>query len=97
MSEQKKTGKAVITVLLTSGGKCDHEYDAPLSLEEIEEIIIMIFNALDKPKYLPLIFMNPYVIYNPDNVSGIQFRFLSSEEVEQFKKQANRKIGLVKD
>lgn len=97
MNEQMKTGKALITVLLTSGDKCDHVYDAPLSWEEGEKMINMIFDALDKRKFLPLLFTNPDAVYNPDNVSGIQFHFVKSEEIEQFRKQANRKIGLVKD
>lgn len=34
MSEQKKTDKVVVTVLLTSGREMRHEYDAPIDSEE---------------------------------------------------------------
>ena len=99
MSEKEKyqSGKFVVTVLLSSGREEEHQYDLPVTLEEGKRMLKMVFAALDKQSPVPLSFDNPNTIYNPDNVSGIRFNFVTSEQIEEFRKQVDRKLGYLKD
>ena len=99
MSEKEKyqSGKFAVTVLLSNGREEKHQYDLPVTLEEGKRMLEMVFAALDKQSPVLLSFANPITVYNPDNVSGIRFNFVTSEQIEEFRKQVDRKFGYLKD
>jgi ACT domain-containing protein len=95
--EEYQSGKFVVTVLLSDGSEKEHQYDLPVTLKQAKEMLSMVFTALGKRNSGLLWFDNPITIYNPDNVSGIQFKFATSKQIEEFMKQVRKKsIGFLK-
>jgi len=96
MSEEKEhqKGKIIVTVLLSTGKEVRHAYDAG---EEIEEVMSMVFTALGSHQTHYLSFNNPDIVYNPDNVLSVQFDYLSSMQIEKFRKQMKERMGYIKD
>jgi len=99
MSEQEEyqSGKFVVTILLVNGTKYQHQYDLPVTLEQGKLMMDMVFAALDKKGRIPLSFDNPVTIYNPDNVLGVQFHFVTLRQMKEFRKHMKIKMGLLPD
>jgi len=63
----------------------------------IEQMADMLIAALIAREVPSLFFQNPSILYNRDNVLGVEYKFVSPEELERFTERLNRKMGLVKD
>jgi len=87
---QQKT-KMVVTVWLSNGNKVEHAYTP--SPKEASGMMDMVFGVLGRKEPYALSFNDPNIVYNPDNVSGIQFDFVTPQQIEEFKKQMNKRIG----
>jgi hypothetical protein len=100
MTNERKTPKIILTVLLVGGEKMIHTYDVPLDREKakelIEHMVEMISNVMTHRKDIYLLLLNPNITYNPDNILGIKADFFEAKELEKAIEKAQRKAGFIK-
>jgi len=87
MHEEENAPNIVFTVILTTGGAINHEYDLPLDHEEAEDFLNemagAIVSALAGEEPGVLYYQNPNVVYNADNVVAVRADFVNAEEYEE--------------
>jgi len=102
MSEKRESIKVELIVFLTNGMKVCHTYDVPSNYGEASKFVNTktgeILGALEHPRPSVLFLQNPSIVYNVDNVIGIQSEFIGPKEYEGLiEKLKKRKLGFVKD
>ena len=101
MAKNDIVGKIIVKVHLVNGEQLIHEYDSPSSDKEVRELarkLVFRTAALTKGELKVggskiLHFENPHIIYNPDNVAGIDISAIGVEELKKALEIAQRKAG----
>ena len=99
MNNSDTIAKVVVKVYLVSGREITHTYDMPKSKKGKEEIINSIVNngailVGERKGYLN--FENPIILYNRDNIEGIEVFGLGAEELGELLRKAQSKAGFIK-
>lgn len=92
-------GKVIIKVLLANGKEINHTYDMPKSEKDFRQFLGDIVDRtliLRRGQTGYLWFDNPNVVYNPDQVSGIEITTIGVKELEAIIRKAQAKVGYVK-
>lgn len=93
--------KMVLRVYLVTGQSIDHVYDMPSKQKDVDELldrlVKSIYNAMKKEKPELLHLNNPLICYNIDNVIGIEIKGVTSKQIEDAIKKAQKKaMGFTK-
>jgi len=100
MSNRDHVKKSVYRVILNSGQVMEHVYDIPNTKKEadkqLKEYAERIFMAMAPGVKGTLWFLNPPVVYNPDNVAAVEVQGITTSELEKAAKRASTKAGFVK-
>jgi len=101
MSEEK-VAKFIFTVLLVNGTARTHTYEVPLANNEAikfsDFIVSHLSQAMRGGRTTFLFLENPSILYNPDNVLGVEWSVLGAKEFEEAVRKAQRKaMGYIKD
>ena len=89
----------IIKVLLANGKEINHTYDTPKSEKDLKKFLRDVVDRtliLRRGQSGYLWFDNPNVVYNPDQVSGIEITSLGVKEREAIIRKAQAKVGYVK-
>ncbi len=91
--------KITIKVYLVSGREITHTYDVPTSEKELQEFFKDMVGrelALGRDSTNYLYFENPSIIYNTDNVEGVELSSVGVKELESFLRKAQASMGFLK-
>lgn len=92
-----------IKVYLVSGREIIHTYPAPSTKRKMEKFVRDMVDdtkALTRGKIRFLSFRNPQVVYNADNVEGIEMSSIGVNQLEALNKALGKvqtKVGFIKD
>ena len=89
----------IIKVLLANGKEINHTYDTPKSEKDLKKFLRDVVDRtliLRRGQSGYLWFDNPNVVYNPDQVSGIEITSIGVKQLEAIIRKAQAKTGYVK-
>ena len=97
---EKKNLQLILRVMTVGGHTTDHRYFMPsddMKAEEfIEKLSSIITRAMAPKTSLLIWFDNPLIVYNPDNIIGIQPNLVGSEQDKTtFDNRLKAKLRLV--
>jgi hypothetical protein len=98
MAKSEIIAKVIIKVHLVNGEVIAHVYSPPTSEKEMKQFVDEIVDrekALTRGKIRFLYFENPGIVYNPDNVAGIELSTVGAEELKSALERAGRKAGFI--